>query len=238
MCVAGDGQWGVGSMQHDLSDAVAWAVDRGVADPKRVCIMGSSYGGYATFAGEQLLHPSPRSSAGRTHTSLKARTLTPNRRRTKFPRGVLHIHLEINFQPLPLSCTTGLAFTPELYRCGVAFSGISNLADFARSMPPYWGGPIRTRWLLRVGNVTADEKLNRRLSPVFHAGSVRAPLLMGQGENDVRVSQVGGGLCSSCGLIAASAARASCCLPVTRPVLLRCAGPVECRRRRPPCLRR
>jgi dienelactone hydrolase len=44
----------VGSMQHDLSDAVGWAVDRGIADPKRVCIMGSSYGGYATFAGEQL----------------------------------------------------------------------------------------------------------------------------------------------------------------------------------------
>jgi hypothetical protein len=49
---AGDGQWGVGSMQHDLSDAVAWAVQAGIADPNRVCILGSSYGGYATFAGE------------------------------------------------------------------------------------------------------------------------------------------------------------------------------------------
>lgn len=48
---AGDGQWGVGSMQHDLSDAVAWAVQAGITDPDRVCIMGSSYGGYATFAG-------------------------------------------------------------------------------------------------------------------------------------------------------------------------------------------
>jgi acetyl esterase/lipase len=38
-------------MQHDLSDAVAWAVRTGIADPQRVCIMGSSYGGYATFAG-------------------------------------------------------------------------------------------------------------------------------------------------------------------------------------------
>jgi hypothetical protein len=51
-CLAGDRQWGVGSMQHDLSDAVAWAVKTGIADPKKVCIMGSSYGGYATFAGE------------------------------------------------------------------------------------------------------------------------------------------------------------------------------------------
>jgi hypothetical protein len=77
-----------------------------------------------------------------------------------------------------------------LYRCGVAFSGIANLGDFARAMPPYWG-PIRTRWLLRVGNVTADDALNRRLSPVFHAGKMQAPLLMGQGGNDVRVTKVG-----------------------------------------------
>jgi hypothetical protein len=58
-------------------------------------------------------------------------------------------------------------------------------------MPPYWS-PIKNRWLLRVGNVTADAALNRRLSPVFHARNVRAPLLIGQGGNDVRVSQVRG----------------------------------------------
>jgi len=52
---AGDGEWGVGSMQHDLTDAVQWAVATGIADPQRVCIMGASYGGYATFAGEQPL---------------------------------------------------------------------------------------------------------------------------------------------------------------------------------------
>ena len=49
----GDGQWGVGHMQHDLSDAVQWAIKSGIADPQRVCIMGASYGGYATFAGEE-----------------------------------------------------------------------------------------------------------------------------------------------------------------------------------------
>lgn len=48
---AGDKQWGVGSMQHDLSDAVKWAVRQGIADPKRICIYGGSYGGYATLAG-------------------------------------------------------------------------------------------------------------------------------------------------------------------------------------------
>ena len=43
-------QWGF-RMQDDISDGVAWAVREGVADPKRVCIYGASYGGYATLAG-------------------------------------------------------------------------------------------------------------------------------------------------------------------------------------------
>ncbi len=48
---AGNGEWGVGTMQHDLTDAVKWAISKGIADPKKVCIYGGSYGGYATLAG-------------------------------------------------------------------------------------------------------------------------------------------------------------------------------------------
>ncbi len=40
-----------GKMHEDLLDAVAWAVRRGIADPKRIGIMGWSYGGYATLVG-------------------------------------------------------------------------------------------------------------------------------------------------------------------------------------------
>jgi len=47
---AGDREW-YGKMQDDLNDAVDWAVAQGVADPRRVAIMGGSYGGYATLAG-------------------------------------------------------------------------------------------------------------------------------------------------------------------------------------------
>ncbi len=43
-------QWGF-RMQDDLSDGVEWLVKQGIADPKRVCIYGASYGGYATLAG-------------------------------------------------------------------------------------------------------------------------------------------------------------------------------------------
>lgn len=47
---AGDKQWGL-KMQDDLDDAVAWAVKQGLTDPKRVCIVGASYGGYAALMG-------------------------------------------------------------------------------------------------------------------------------------------------------------------------------------------
>ena len=47
---AGNREWGR-RMQHDLTDAVRWAVKRGIADPRRVAIMGGSYGGYAVLAG-------------------------------------------------------------------------------------------------------------------------------------------------------------------------------------------
>ena len=47
----GDKEWGVGTMQHDLTDAVQWAIDEGIADPENICIYGGSYGGYACLAG-------------------------------------------------------------------------------------------------------------------------------------------------------------------------------------------
>lgn len=47
---AGYHEWG-GKMQDDLSDAVKWAIDQGIADPARVAIYGASYGGYAALAG-------------------------------------------------------------------------------------------------------------------------------------------------------------------------------------------
>jgi dipeptidyl aminopeptidase/acylaminoacyl peptidase len=47
---AGDKQWGL-KMHDDLIDAADWAVKQGYADPKRIAIMGGSYGGYATLAG-------------------------------------------------------------------------------------------------------------------------------------------------------------------------------------------
>ncbi len=50
---AANQQWGK-AMHDDLLDAVAWAVDKKVTGKDTVCIMGGSYGGYATLVGLTL----------------------------------------------------------------------------------------------------------------------------------------------------------------------------------------
>ena len=51
--VAGHGEFGR-KMQTDLSDGVRYLVKKGMVNPKRVAIMGASYGGYAALAGATL----------------------------------------------------------------------------------------------------------------------------------------------------------------------------------------
>lgn len=128
---AGNLQW-AGNMLNDLTDAVRWAINQGIADSARVGIMGGSYGGYATLC--------------------------------------------------------GIAFTPELYACAVDMVGPSNVKTLFASFPPYWS-VRKVRWGRRVGDVEHDDALNRRISPVFHADAIRAPLLIAHGSNDPRVMQ-------------------------------------------------
>lgn len=47
---AGWKQWGLG-MQDDIDEGARWAIGKGIADGKRVCIAGASYGGYAALMG-------------------------------------------------------------------------------------------------------------------------------------------------------------------------------------------
>jgi acetyl esterase/lipase len=48
----GEGQWGL-AMQDDLNDAIIALAKDGIADPKRVCMVGASYGGYAAMRAAQ-----------------------------------------------------------------------------------------------------------------------------------------------------------------------------------------
>lgn len=47
---AGAREWG-DKMQDDLTDATRWVIEQGIANPKKICIYGASYGGYAALMG-------------------------------------------------------------------------------------------------------------------------------------------------------------------------------------------
>ncbi|SFO54375.1 Dipeptidyl aminopeptidase/acylaminoacyl peptidase [Variovorax sp. OK605] len=38
-----------GRLQRDIAEAVQWAIDRGVADPQRMAVLGASFGGYSVL---------------------------------------------------------------------------------------------------------------------------------------------------------------------------------------------
>ncbi|MBL4894328.1 MAG: S9 family peptidase [Emcibacter sp.] len=44
----GENEWG-GKMLDDINDGAHWMIAEGYADPKRICIVGGSYGGYAAL---------------------------------------------------------------------------------------------------------------------------------------------------------------------------------------------
>jgi dipeptidyl aminopeptidase/acylaminoacyl peptidase len=81
----------------------------------------------------------------------------------------------------------GLAFTPELYACGVDYVGVSNLFTFLKTIPPYWK-PMLDMFYEMVGNPEKDKELLAAASPVLHADRIRAPLLIAQGAQDPRVN--------------------------------------------------
>ncbi len=129
---AGNNEWGQ-KMQDDITWGVKHLIENGVADPKKIGIMGGSYGGYATLA--------------------------------------------------------GLAFTPDLYACGVSIVGPSNLITLLNSIPPYWES-IRIVFHQRMGDPSTDEgkaQLERQ-SPLNSAHKIKVPLLVVQGANDPRVN--------------------------------------------------
>jgi dipeptidyl aminopeptidase/acylaminoacyl peptidase len=85
-------------------------------------------------------------------------------------------------------CTlAGLAFTPELYACGVDYVGVANLFTFLKTIPPYWK-PMLDMFYEMVGNPETDKELLAEASPVLHADNIRAPLLIAQGAQDPRVN--------------------------------------------------
>jgi dipeptidyl aminopeptidase/acylaminoacyl peptidase len=85
-------------------------------------------------------------------------------------------------------CTlAGVAFTPDLYACGVDYVGISSWFTILEGIPPYWE-PMREMFYEMVGHPEKDKELLEKTSPLFHADKIKAPLFVAQGANDPRVN--------------------------------------------------
>ena len=84
----------------------------------------------------------------------------------------------------------GLAFTPDVFACGVDIVGPSNLETLLETIPPYWE-PMVKQFHERMGDPTTAEGLAylKEISPLYRAKDITKPLLIGQGANDPRVKQ-------------------------------------------------
>jgi len=84
-------------------------------------------------------------------------------------------------------CLAGMAFTPDLYACGIDYVGVSNLFTFMKTIPPYWK-PFLEMMYEQVGDPDKDKDLLMAASPVFHVDQIKSPLLVIQGAKDPRVN--------------------------------------------------
>ena len=84
----------------------------------------------------------------------------------------------------------GLTFTPKEFACGVDIVGPSNLETLLATIPPYWAAIVQ-QFHKRMGDPNTEDgrALLRERSPLYKAGDIVRPLLIGQGANDPRVKQ-------------------------------------------------
>jgi dipeptidyl aminopeptidase/acylaminoacyl peptidase len=80
----------------------------------------------------------------------------------------------------------GVTFTPDLYKCGIAGAGISDLQLFVgdlkkESQYEHLSGKT---WIDVVGDPIADRERLIATSPARHVARIKAPLLLVHGKDD------------------------------------------------------
>jgi dipeptidyl aminopeptidase/acylaminoacyl peptidase len=82
-----------------------------------------------------------------------------------------------------------LTLEPDEFAVGVDIFGVSNWLRTLTSIPPWWES-FREALYMEMGDPKTDSARLHRISPLFHADSIRVPLMVLQGANDPRVLQV------------------------------------------------
>jgi dipeptidyl aminopeptidase/acylaminoacyl peptidase len=81
----------------------------------------------------------------------------------------------------------GLTFTPELYKCGINYVGVTDIALLFETAPDSWGGGMAQMKEL-VGDPKRDKEFLEEWSPSNHADKIQAPVFMAYGRQDPRVN--------------------------------------------------
>ncbi|WP_445358596.1 alpha/beta fold hydrolase [Microbulbifer sp. ANSA005] len=86
---------------------------------------------------------------------------------------------------------SGLTFTPDTYTAAISFVGPSSLITLLESFPEYYR-PFISNWFKAVGDplIESDREEMQSRSPLNYTDRIKAPLLLVQGANDPRVTQV------------------------------------------------
>ncbi|MDR1561325.1 MAG: prolyl oligopeptidase family serine peptidase, partial [Holosporaceae bacterium] len=84
----------------------------------------------------------------------------------------------------------GLAFTPEVFCCGVDLVGPSNFITLLETIPSYWSPALKALHKF-FGDPKTEEgrKFLVENSPLTRAHDIRKPLIIFHGKNDPRVKQ-------------------------------------------------
>jgi dipeptidyl aminopeptidase/acylaminoacyl peptidase len=79
-----------------------------------------------------------------------------------------------------------LTLQPDAFKAGVDLFGISNWVRTLSNIPPWWAS-FREALYAEMGDPKTDSARLHRISPLFNADKIRAPLMVLQGANDPRV---------------------------------------------------
>jgi dienelactone hydrolase len=83
-----------------------------------------------------------------------------------------------------------LAFSPDVFCCGVDVVGPSNLITTLSTFPQYWG-PKLIEWYKLLGDPRTEEGRRYLIanSPITKVRAIKKPLIIFQGKNDPRIKQ-------------------------------------------------
>ncbi len=164
--------WGYNAMHQ-------WLTNRGYA------VLSVNFRGSTGF-GKAFLNAGNREWGGRMHEDLLDAVAWAVREGIADPARIAIAGVSYG----GYAALAGLAFTPEVFACGIDVVGPSNLVTLLETMPAYWQPEVE-EFARRIGDHRTAEgrALLTTRSPLTHAHRIQRPLLIGQGANDPRVKR-------------------------------------------------